>query len=97
VSFLVFAGAAFHQLQEPFSEARIEGSYHPRRRAADHHGGRDRDGQDRGSCIFMVHVARFAVALCRQDIAQGIGRERRLLEWNDPGKREVLCEHERIG
>ena len=75
VSVLVFAGAAFHELHKPSSEARLEDSNHPRRRTADHYAGRDRDGQERGSRLFMVHIACLAVTLRRQDIAQGIGRE----------------------
>ena len=33
----------------------------------------------------------------QKDIAQGVGRERTLLERNDPGEREVLGEHEGLG
>src|SRR5829696_3858783 len=97
VSVLVFAGAAFHELHEPLSEARLEGSYHPRGRTADHHSRRDRDGKERGFRHLVVHVACFATALCRQDVAQRFGRERRLLERDDPREREVLGEHEGLG
>src|SRR5215211_1678704 len=97
VSVLVFAGPTFHELHEPLPEAGLEGSYHPQCRTTDHHTRRDRDGQERGSCHFVVHVARFAAALCRQDVAQGFGRERRLLERDNPREREVLGEHEGLG
>jgi hypothetical protein len=97
VSVLVFSGAPFDELDKPLPQARLEGSYHPRCRTADHHARRDRDGQERGFCRFVVHVARFAAALCRQDVTQGFGRKRRLLEWENPREREVLREHEGLG
>src|SRR5215208_2802204 len=97
VSVLVFAGPTFHELHEPLSEAGLERSYHPQCRTTDHHARRDRDGQERGVCHFVIHVARFAAALCRQDVTQGFGRKRRLLEWENPREREVLGEHEGLG
>ena len=76
VSVLVFAGAAFHELHDPLPETRLEGSYHSRSRTTDHHARRDRDGQERGFCRFVVHVARFAAALCRQELTGHVVRRR---------------------
>src|SRR5215212_4401799 len=90
----IFAGATFHELRELLSEARFKGPHQSPGGATDNHAGWDRDAEQGDSRIFMVHVTGFALAMGRQDVAQGIGRERRLLERDDPGEREVLGEHE---
>jgi hypothetical protein len=90
----VIAGADLHEFDEPLPETRLEGPYHPGSRAANYHAWWDSDGQGRGSRRFVVHVGCFAVDLRRQDVAQGIGRERGLLERDDPREGQVLGENE---
>src|SRR5918995_3745892 len=63
LSVLVFAGAAFDELDEPLPETRLEGMRHPWGRSANDHALRDGDGQQRGFRRFVVHVASFAVDL----------------------------------
>src|SRR5829696_8825185 len=93
----VFAGEAFHELHNLLPEVRLESPDHPGGRAADHHAGRDRDGQHGDSRLFVIHVARFAVALGREDVPERIGGERGPLERDDPGERQVLGELEGFG